>query len=656
MSNNDYREPIGQPSQYEGPVWAKVVSNVDPTYMGGLEVQILREVGNDDDVSGQVIPVKYLSPFFGSTARKFVTEIEDYNNTQKSFGMWMVPPEVNSIVVCIFINGDYRKGYWIGCVLEENMNFAVPGHAATKYNVDGREERVPVAEYNKVVRGSTQDPTKILKVESPFSKTLDDQGLLRDDVRGITTSSARRETPSTVFGISTPGPVDKRSGAKRGKIGKLEHQIPNAFVSRLGGSSFVMDDGDDKFLRKKSPSKGPPEYAKVELKETDGDVTRPHNELVRIRTRTGHQILLHNSEDLIYIGNARGTAWIELTSDGKIDIFADDSINIRTKQDLNLYCDRDFNLEVGRNFNTKVKGEMHTNVLQDQINVVEGDQKIEIKNRVDETIGEQYRLHVKDHAKFVFSDDYTLGILGRLDLKVTKGTSVNLGIGQSVQYAPYDKLSHELDLEQKDVEGPNDDKVYIKIHQDAKIQYVNSNLDITVDKDQKLKVKGNQDVNVTGYVYTTSGGSNETKAGGNIIEVAPNIHMNGPPAATAATATTPLDARVSAKAVPLRVLVQHALPDIEVEDDNNNNGSNNSDTRIVRNITTLNTILKRVPTPEPYPHHENFDPESYKPEMTDRDSGGRYISIGTEPTETYTTPSNFNEYTISVDTFEKIKG
>ena len=97
--------------------------------------------------------------------------------------------------------------------------------------------------------------------------------------------------------------------------------------SRLGGPSFVMDDGDDKFLRKGHPKDTAMEYANIEAQEEGGDVTRLHNELVRLRTRTGHQILLHNTEDLIYIANARGTSWIEMTSNGKIDIYGADSIS-----------------------------------------------------------------------------------------------------------------------------------------------------------------------------------------------------------------------------------------------------------------------------------------------------------------------------------------
>ena len=130
----------------------------------------------------------------------------------------------------------------------------------------------------------------------------------------------------------------------------------NIHRARLGGTSFVMDDGDDKFLRKKDASSGPPEYAKVMLGETDGDPTLPFNEHVRLRTRTGHQVLLHNTEDLIYIANSKGTAWIELTSDGKIDIFAKDSISLNTEADFNLHALRNITFEAGANIAMKASG------------------------------------------------------------------------------------------------------------------------------------------------------------------------------------------------------------------------------------------------------------------------------------------------------------
>jgi len=488
-----------------GPFLAKIISHLDPSYMGTLEVQLLHEAGNDEAREGQLRTVKYLNPFYGSTHIDYVSDSQDtHDNTQKAYGMWMVPPDVGALVVVIFIGGDTRKGFWIGCVQNEDMNFSLPGFAATEYvvddsrNTDTENTRVPTGEYNKIIHPENQsDTTKKLKPEHPFAKALEQQGLLKDDIRGITTSSARREVPSMVFGISTPGPVDKNG--KVGKVGKHEHQIPNAFVSRLGGSSFVMDDGDDKFLRKTTASEGPPDYAAVEQDETGGQKDILHNELIRLRTRTGHQILMHNSEDLIYIGNARGTSWIELSSDGKIDIYAEDSISIHTKQDFNFYADRDINFEAKRNINLKSGERFHTDV----------------------------------------GTDYNL---------------VVLGTGK-----------------------------------------------ITTTADLNVATTGNNNL--------TAGGNTSLKSGGNHLETASQIHMNGPAAESAVAA--------------------EALPTFDNPDENE---------------SLVNSIMLRIPSHEPWPHHENLDPINFKPAKTDREAGS---SIPVPA-------SAWKEYSTKTDTFSKV--
>jgi hypothetical protein len=524
-----------------GPFLARIVSHLDPYYMGTLEVELLHSSGNQNSKEGQIHQVKYMSPFAGITSVAYIDENNDYNSTQKSYGMWMVPPDVGSTVVVFFING---KGYWFGCIMDPNMNFMVPGYAATSYQVDGAEERVPVAEYNKKANDvSARDTTQIPKpVHTSQQTVFVNQGLLKDDIRGITTSSARRETPSAVFGISTPGPVDKNG--PKGKVGKFEHVIPEAFISRLGGSSFVMDDGDDKFLRKKTPTDGPPEYAAVEDDETDGLKDIPHNELIRIRTRTGHQILLHNSEDLIYIGNAKGTSWIELSSDGKIDIYAEDSVSLHTKQDLNFYADRDINIEAGRNLNIKVAEEMHTHVIADQILIVDANQKIHIKQAVDITYDTTYTHHVKEDVNELFD------------------------------------ASH--------------------LH----------------------KIGGDFDLNISGHNFQTSGGNMEVNSANTTISGG-NIHFNGPTAATASEAS---------EAELPKELKTHSVPDQEGNE-------------------LTQSIMRRIPTHEPWPHHENLDPEKFKPDQTDRDAEDRYE----DNTDTMNfTPDYWNAYTTSIDTFSKL--
>ena len=278
--------------------------------------------------------------------------------------MWMVPPDVGVTVIVVFIDGDPSQGYWIGCVPSKFSNHMVPAIGASdKVDLDPDDKKkyntkqpLPVAEVNRRLNAKNDqqvDVEKIKKVLHPIAEHFLEQGLVEDDVRGSTTSTSRREAPSMVFGISTPGPLDRRPGAKKAKTGTKDSPTNSPVpVSRLGGTQFVMDDGDERYQRKKPAGQGPVEYADV-LKGEKGDPTIPYNEYFRVRTRTGHQILMHNSEDLIYISNSRGTTWIELTSNGKIDIYAEDSISVHSKYDINMRADRDINFEAGRNVNIK---------------------------------------------------------------------------------------------------------------------------------------------------------------------------------------------------------------------------------------------------------------------------------------------------------------
>jgi putative chitinase len=164
----------------------------------------------------------------------------------------------------------------------------------------------------------------------------------------------------------------------------------------------------------------------------DGDPDG-QNELVRIRTRTGHQILLHNSQDLIYIANSKGTAWIEMTSRGKIDIYAKDSVSIHTETDFNFRADRDINLEAGRNVNIKAIGNMETNVHGHYFLMVDDEAKISIRNDKHEvvgkdnkiTVGQDYHLAVNKDILISAGDQYNLAAEGQI--RQGSGSSFHIG-------------------------------------------------------------------------------------------------------------------------------------------------------------------------------------------------------------------------------------
>jgi GH24 family phage-related lysozyme (muramidase) len=171
----------------------------DGNRMGRLKVWIPELSGDPNNEQSWFI-VSYCSPFAGATNIMDNSNDSTYAGTQKSYGMWFVPPDVNNEVVCAFINGDPARGIWFGCLYQQNMNHMVPG-------IPGQDTTAtqPVAEYNKKVTQSNQQvPNR--PPYSPLADALVKQGLDGDVLRGVSDSGARRaDPPNDVYGILTPG-------------------------------------------------------------------------------------------------------------------------------------------------------------------------------------------------------------------------------------------------------------------------------------------------------------------------------------------------------------------------------------------------------------------------------------------------------------------
>jgi hypothetical protein len=54
-----------------GPFLAKVTNHLDTTYMGSLEVVLIKGYANDPELQSQTYIVNYLSPFYGISDIKF---------------------------------------------------------------------------------------------------------------------------------------------------------------------------------------------------------------------------------------------------------------------------------------------------------------------------------------------------------------------------------------------------------------------------------------------------------------------------------------------------------------------------------------------------------------------------------------------------------
>jgi hypothetical protein len=141
-----------------GLMLAKVVGYLDPSFMCGLEVTLQRDNGNTIGDLGQTYTVKYASPFYGVTAYENMgLNKNDFNDTQKSYGMWFPTPEIGTTVLCAFVDGSTAEGYWFACVPGRFMNHMIPaigGSTAVEITEEQKKKYdttlpLPVAEINR---------------------------------------------------------------------------------------------------------------------------------------------------------------------------------------------------------------------------------------------------------------------------------------------------------------------------------------------------------------------------------------------------------------------------------------------------------------------------------------------------------------------------
>ena len=307
-----------------GPFVGIVKANNDPTYSGKLQVYIT-ELGGDptDDKSWRT--VSYSTPFYGVTNHR---DGGDYTGSPHSYGMWFVPPDIGVKVLCTFVNGDPLRGYWFACIPEFPYAHMVPGLSAP---VDGSSPAPAVDFY-----GDTSDPTvfatpnKLKKLpHDAQQKIWDKQGLLKDPDRGPGTSSSMRETPSSVFGISTPGKPLDASDPQPYPDPDNPGGTAYGVKGRKGGHTFVMDDGD----------------------------SQGNNQMMRLRTSAGHMIMMNDSKDFIYVINSKGTAWVEISSQGDINVYSGSAVNVSSQSGISLETKGDIKLHAGDS--SKGTGDIH---------------------------------------------------------------------------------------------------------------------------------------------------------------------------------------------------------------------------------------------------------------------------------------------------------
>jgi len=273
-----------------------VTDTADAIYTGRIKVKF-PEFGAEDTPRYVLL----ITPFGGYTNPKdssgdptqYGSDESSESGSPKSYGMWPQPPATGTEVLVAFTTR-HQVGYLIGSAIGIDRNHMMGGKAsALNYSQQGTV--LPVSEKNPY--DATDADTKPTDPNS--SQNLLNQGLENDFVRGHSMSSARRESPSRVFGITT-----------------------------ADGHTISMDDGD----------------------------AQSNSKNIRVRTKGGAQVLMDDTNQTVFIINHKGNAYIEMDGEGKIDVYSQKDISYHCEGDFNLHAKGNINMQADNGVQIKSTG------------------------------------------------------------------------------------------------------------------------------------------------------------------------------------------------------------------------------------------------------------------------------------------------------------
>ena len=274
-----------------------VVDTSDPQQMGRVKIWCPALDGPDGQYKISNLPwASYVSPLAGQTLNYPGGAEGAITPGYHSYGFWAVP-KVGAIVLVAILYGDVNRRFYIGSVFGDHGNRSLPA---------GRN-----------------------KEGGPKSDTL-------DPVQP-TTSHLKTQFD---------GKLDAPQAISRGVYERQVAQDKDEKDGTEGYQKGVLEDGYD-----------PQTYCWT----TPGRHTilfqdNPSNSRVRIRSAGGHQVIMDDANERIYISTNQGKSWIEMDADGHIHLYSGASVSIAAGEDINFVANGHINLNAGKNINLGAAG------------------------------------------------------------------------------------------------------------------------------------------------------------------------------------------------------------------------------------------------------------------------------------------------------------
>lgn len=286
-----------------------VVDTSDPQEMGRLRVWCPAIDGDNVDVSALPWAV-YISPLAGQ-ASSYPAGGGGSSSGPVSYGFWAIP-KIGAQVLISFMYNDFNQRVYLGSFFREHGNRSLPVGRNT-----------PSGELQSDSYGQIEPALTNLKAQ--FGDLTTSIARTRGAYERQVAQPADEKSPDEGYDVRAVKAAEELAG-------DLDPQT--YCITTPGRHSVIMQD-NTKFAR------------------------------VRIKTAEGHQVILDDANERIYVSVAGGQSYFEMDKDGHVHVFGAESISMSAGADFNIQALGSVNISAGRNVNIGAGGHARMSACDD---------------------------------------------------------------------------------------------------------------------------------------------------------------------------------------------------------------------------------------------------------------------------------------------------
>lgn len=381
-----------------------VVGTSDPQQLGRIKV-MCPQWGDVLSTPVEDLPwVSYITPVGGDFSVGTRGPGIQETNGRVGYGFWSIP-KVGAQVAVMCLDGDPMIRVYIGCLYTPLTTHTLPHGRFTYDDHPAIDASGPVPFGPLSTNDAPIEPlaTNLKEAFGNQQKNFEWQTRAAD----YQVSAVHPDHLDYTFS-RVPDDFDVKDGI-----------TPSDWTSTQGYNKTTYDQTE---LESKITSFTSPGFHSWSMDD------RQENCRFRLRTTSGHQILMDDTNERIYISTSKGNNWVEMDQNGNIDVYSANKVNIHSNREINLTSDETIRMYAKKGIHMVSEDEIRMEAKKDvNVKSTGGNLRVDINQSVFLTAAQS--IHNKAGASIydtaAANIQYRAG--GIMNLSSGDNTNVNSG-------------------------------------------------------------------------------------------------------------------------------------------------------------------------------------------------------------------------------------